>query len=1242
MSADRQRPIRRAVLLRAAVAAAVTGVVVAGSLAVLPKGGGDPGRDQAPVAADQPAQTEQQALAMARKSGKKSEAVGLRTERREIFAEPDGTFTAREYTEPVRTVRDGTWVDIDATLVKRADGSWGPRATTVDLNFSTGQADKPFVTMRRAGREFALTWPYGELPAPRVEGDTATYTDALPGVDLTVRAEPDGFGHLLVVRTPEAAANPKLARVDLGLTTDGLKVTEDPSGALTAEDSAVGGTVFQAGKPAMWDSAAVAEAAAGAQGPKAVAKALKSAAAGADRPAAAVGTQEAGAADRTDGAATAAPTGDPGARQAPKAALEGPGGGGRVAPLDVEVGKGKLSLIPDQGFLKDAGTVFPVVIDPIQRTTSRTAWTGVMSGMPNEQDWKYSGSAGVGRCPTDYSPVSCNGVGVRRVLFTMPLSYYKGKQILGATFSARVEHIYSASPTAEPIRLYRVGGKNHTITSSSNWSNTKDHWDSNLQTVDKAISPTSCSSQANLHFESGASGALTSQIKTAAADGWTSMTLGLRAADETRFAEWKRICGNAYLSIQYNNLPRQIKTSDMFTDPGGLCKWGSGRPYTDVPPKLQAIASDPDHGNGQTDKVKVEFKVEWTDPTTKEAKSYSYTTPDWLSPTSSTKFTHTVKSTIPQNTVVYWSARAYDGDGYGPWSWEGDPAQRCEFIYDKTWPGKPVVVSKEYPSDTVYHDGVGTYGTFTFAPNPNDSVPDTDVVKYLYAFDGTADPTTALTPSKAGGSVSVSWMPTRSGRHWVDVVAVDKAAHSSSKAHYEFLVSEGKPVTGQWNLADEPGSTEANEESGQYAATAGNAVTFGVDGPGGKADSAAHFDGTPESYLDTNETVLDTAKSFSVSAWVRPTALGRDMAVVSQDGTGEPGFTFGYDASAQTWKFSVPVNDVDSLGEWKAVSTGLTVVKDQWVLLTGVYDAQKSGGPELRLYVNKDSKGVAQRRSTWKSYGPLQIGRATAKSGYRDHFTGDLAEVRVFDRVLPAAQVAELMTVKPERKGYWQLDDATGGASAETGGGQALTLAGDASIYRPVDPLFDIAALVGDGNLVLDGDGDYASTTTAPVTGNSSFTVTARAQLSSLDPEKSQTVLSLPGAKANRVQVRYQAATGQWELAVATTDAADAEVVTFTDDQELPDTGGSGQHLAVVYDAFANSVRLYVQGQLVAGAHGTDDTLWPATGGLQVGRALRGANEYFAGAIDEVRVYSGAADQVAVQQMAALTALPDM
>ena len=193
--------------------------------------------------------------------------VGLRSERREVFAGPEGTFTAREYTEPVRTVRDGAWVDIDETLVKRADGNWSPKAATVDLEFSAGQAGEPFVTMRRAGRELSLSWPYGELPAPKVKGGTATYVDALPGVDLTMRAEADGFGHLLVVKTPEAAADPRIATLDLGLTTDGLKVRENADGAILAEDAEVGGTVFQAGKPAMWDSAATEEAAAGTGGP---------------------------------------------------------------------------------------------------------------------------------------------------------------------------------------------------------------------------------------------------------------------------------------------------------------------------------------------------------------------------------------------------------------------------------------------------------------------------------------------------------------------------------------------------------------------------------------------------------------------------------------------------------------------------------------------------------------------------------------------------------------------------------------------------------------------------------------------------------------------------------------------------------------------------------------------------------------------------------------------------------------
>jgi hypothetical protein len=171
------------------------------------------------VAVGTPVQTEAEALVAARRSGKQVEVLGLRTEQREIFAAPDGSYTAREYTEPVHALQSGKWVGIDKTLSKRADGSVAPKATTVGLSFSDGAAGKPFITMRRGTHEMALTWPYGKLAAPVLEGDTATYPDALPGVDLKVRAEANGFGHLLVVKTPQAAADPRLQRLDLGLKT---------------------------------------------------------------------------------------------------------------------------------------------------------------------------------------------------------------------------------------------------------------------------------------------------------------------------------------------------------------------------------------------------------------------------------------------------------------------------------------------------------------------------------------------------------------------------------------------------------------------------------------------------------------------------------------------------------------------------------------------------------------------------------------------------------------------------------------------------------------------------------------------------------------------------------------------------------------------------------------------------------------------------------------------------------------
>ncbi|MGW1008986.1 LamG domain-containing protein [Streptomyces termitum] len=1191
---------------RASLVALLAGALVAGSLLTAPgphpgtTAGAEPAAAGAPAPAE--AATEAAAALAARRSGTRVEVLGLRAEDREVFAEPDGTYTAREYTEPVRTVQRGRWVDIDRTLVKRPDGSIGPKAATVALSFSGGEPGKPFATMRRGTREMALTWPYGRLAAPVLDGDSATYPDALPGVDLKVRAEANGFGHLLVVKTPEAAADPRLRRIELGLKTRGLTYRQDESGAVSAEDGAVGGTVFQSGPPSMWDSAASVEAAARPQGPK-------------------------------DAAAPPAA-----ARTAAVPALEGPGGGGAAAPLGVELSPGRMTLVPDQRMLRDSATVFPVVIDPIQRTTDRSGWTGVMSGKPTVGEWQYAGSAGVGKCPTDYSAASCAGVGVRRVMFQFPLSFYKNKQILSASFAARVQHVYWADARAEPVQLYRVAGSTARIDSGSNWNNTQGTTLTTLETLDQKIQPTSCGSQANLNIKSAASGGLSNSVRTAATEGWSSMVLGLRAKDESTFGGWKRVCGNAYLSISYNTLPGRIQASAMSSNPGGACVTGAGRPYSDVPPELKVFANDVDAG----DQVKVRFKVEWKDAAG-AAKSYEEDTV-FKAPSATTPFTHKVRTVIPENTPISWSAVANDADGWGPAS------GKCEFTYDKTFPGAPEVISAQYPSDTVYHDGVGAPGTFTFRPNTTDAVPDADVVKYRYTFSGETAREVANTTG--GGPATITWTPTRSGPHWVDVVAVDRAAHPSSLKRHSFYVSSGAPTVAQWNLADEPGSAVAVDEQGaeepsegedarrgRHPATVGTGVTFGVPGPGGAVDYAARFDGTGDGWADVGHEVLDTSQGFSVSLWARPTDLTGDMTAVSQSGTGEPGFTLGYDAAAKNWAFSTPATDVESLGEWKAVAnTAVTPAAGEWVLLTGVYDAATR---KLQLYVNKVLVGETVRRTTWRAYGAFQIGRRITKTGYENHFTGDLAEVRAFGRALLPAQVAELATLRPERKGYWQLNDTVNGTLPEFGGGQPLTPAGDAKPYvpDPEDVLAD-AAMVGTGHLVLDGAGDYASTATAPVTGASSFTIAARVRIDSPAATASQTVFSLPGTNANRVQVRYQGATQRWELAVTTADTAAATVRKWTDTEGLPSDNAVGQHLAVVYDAYASQIRLYVEGQL-ATAIGTENTTWSTTRGLQIGRSALGSPEYFAGAVDEVRVYGGALDRTSVVQLAGTGELTD-
>ena len=52
------------------------------------------------------AETEEAAIALAASSGERVEVLAFRDEQREVYANPDGTLTAEEHTEPVRAMLD--------------------------------------------------------------------------------------------------------------------------------------------------------------------------------------------------------------------------------------------------------------------------------------------------------------------------------------------------------------------------------------------------------------------------------------------------------------------------------------------------------------------------------------------------------------------------------------------------------------------------------------------------------------------------------------------------------------------------------------------------------------------------------------------------------------------------------------------------------------------------------------------------------------------------------------------------------------------------------------------------------------------------------------------------------------------------------------------------------------------------------------------------------------------------------
>jgi len=188
------------------------------------------------------------AVREAKRTGVSVEVVGLRDERSETVANPDGSFTQRQHIDPVRVRKGDGWVSPDETLAQTAQGLV-PNATSVVTAIAA--APQQLLSVDLPGGPVKVGWSTA-LPAASVFAATAVFSHAGPaGADLLATATQQGGRFDLKLSSKPSGALPEL-RLPLTLPVGTTAAQASPDDAIIF--SRGGSPVGYVSQPLAYDS----------------------------------------------------------------------------------------------------------------------------------------------------------------------------------------------------------------------------------------------------------------------------------------------------------------------------------------------------------------------------------------------------------------------------------------------------------------------------------------------------------------------------------------------------------------------------------------------------------------------------------------------------------------------------------------------------------------------------------------------------------------------------------------------------------------------------------------------------------------------------------------------------------------------------------------------------------------------------------------------------------------------------
>jgi Concanavalin A-like lectin/glucanases superfamily/Galactose oxidase-like, Early set domain/Bacterial Ig domain/Glyoxal oxidase N-terminus/Galactose oxidase, central domain len=513
---------------------------------------------------------------------------------------------------------------------------------------------------------------------------------------------------------------------------------------------------------------------------------------------------------------------------------------------------------------------------------------------------------------------------------------------------------------------------------------------------------------------------------------------------------------------------------------------------------------------------------------------------------------------------------------------------------------------------------------------------------------GLADTTAPYSASWNSASVT-------NGGHTITAVGRDAAGNQGTSAGVTVTVSNTSPpppsgLVGAWSF-DEGAGLAAGDSSTKANHAVVSGATWTSDA---KFGSALSFDGTNDRVDIADSASLDLTTGMTLEAWVKPTSTsGWRTALLKERPGGLAYALYASDGTRPTGLVNVDGGDVGPSG-----TAGLGI--GAWTHIATTFD-----GTTQRLFVNGVQVSTrATAGSMLTSANPLRIG---GNAIWNEWFAGVIDEVRVYDRALTAAQIQADMTTSigstpppttttsttTTTTTTTTTPPSTTTTTTTTPAPTSTTSTTSSTTTTTTTPPPPRTGLVGAwsfdaaGSVAADASPSANNGTVSGATWTAAGRIGGALTFDGVNdrvdvPDSAS--LDLTGAMTVEAWVRPTATTGWRTVLMKERTNGLAYALYSNNDQGRPEVdvrivadrvaagpaalpANQWTHLAATYDGA--TLRIYVNGTSVGSRPQTGATTVSASPLRIGGNAVW--SEWFAGSIDEVRVYNRALSATEIQ-----------